>query len=877
MRRLLMEWALTSSLLILAVIVLRALLGKRISAALRYALWAVVLMRLLVPVQFFSLPVPAVLPDTDRESIVISGAPAAPVPQETPTGVPAVVEPPPDGVVVTYDTTAAPSDISLNAVSLWDVLLPLWLVGSVAMAAAFLFSNLTFARRLRRVRVPLEDVDCSLPVYLAEKLPSPCLFGLIRPAVYVTAEAAQDPVMLRHVLVHEHTHFRHADHIWNLLRSAALATHWWNPLVWWAAVLSRRDCELACDEGALKRLGDGERIAYGRTLLSLITVKPGPGDLLRCATTMTGGQKSVFDRVARIARAPKRWLWAAVVVVLAATLACVFAFGQARDTEDADLPDLDADLSFSLTDDGTAVRIGGSVDGTKVEHTAWFAPSWFEAYDNISYPLGHLWFEAPLCDRTPTLDACWTDRSKTAVKVTATPTAMLSSYSQAGNLIFTVDVSKGKLLELDGYIPKMGAGQAERVPTEEEAVRAARIAAKLLTEAEAYYQSHAGDQPPQSAPEASPQSAPEMFFLPDTFADVLRGEATFLLHENEPPITLADVPAILDPYDSYMSPLRYTVLDLSGDRTPEVVVYVLGTAGDMAGYLLLWDEGGQIRGELFDHHGWRNRWFDDLKADGTFLCSDALGVGWSSISRLRYTSADGWTLYSDAVYRSPESPYGAIKLEDLESLMFVERDCSEEEFQEALELQRAKPDASWYELPLEDYDKKLMDFGGIELIIGETDTELYSMEPHLRLSGSKVVIHKKTETVNRPTPYFVTNVENLDAKVLVLTDSMGNGFGMIHVYQYDVSHAHWRKMPLIAKDGSVPDVSDSVFAGFARTNEEGNLQFGQRIPKDMTPESSEGWEFTIYRVRYDEAQDGIVIEEVKTIPGALPLWWRNGQ
>ena len=53
MIQLLLEWVATASLLILAVLALRALLGKRISAGLKYALWAVVLVRLLAPLQLF--------------------------------------------------------------------------------------------------------------------------------------------------------------------------------------------------------------------------------------------------------------------------------------------------------------------------------------------------------------------------------------------------------------------------------------------------------------------------------------------------------------------------------------------------------------------------------------------------------------------------------------------------------------------------------------------------------------------------------------------------------------------------------------------------------------------------------------------------------
>ena len=336
----LLEWVLTSSFLILAVLALRALLGRRVSAGLRYGLWMVVLVRLLVPVQLFTTPVTgsSVMRETGVEQWVTPPAlPSDPIPAASPALAPAPTELP-DGTLIVYQPSPAPVTVKTQPIPLLRALGWLWLAGTAAMAAVLVLSNLRFARRLRRVRVPLEGVDCPLPVYLAENLPSPCLFGVFRPAVYLTPEAAEDPDMLRHVLAHETTHLRHFDHLWNVLRSAALALHWWDPLVWLAAALSRRDCELACDEGALKRLGDGERFAYGRTLLALVTQRPRPGDLLRCATTMTGGQKSVFDRVTRIAKAPKRWLGAAVLAVALAALACACAFGSAAEPDQALAP-----------------------------------------------------------------------------------------------------------------------------------------------------------------------------------------------------------------------------------------------------------------------------------------------------------------------------------------------------------------------------------------------------------------------------------------------------------------------------------------------------------------------------------------------------------
>ena len=230
----LLEWVLTSAFLILAVTALRALLGRRVSAGLRYALWAVVLARLLVPVQLFTTPVAgtSVLRETGVEQWVTA---PTPLPDSVPavSAVPADPSPTelPDGTLIVPQPDPAPATVKVRPIPVLRILGGLWLAGTAAMGAAFLLSNLRFARRLRRVRVPLEGADCPLPVYLADDLPSPCLFGLFRPAVYLTSAAASDPAMLRHVLAHELTHFRHRDHLWNALRGLALAVHWWDPLV----------------------------------------------------------------------------------------------------------------------------------------------------------------------------------------------------------------------------------------------------------------------------------------------------------------------------------------------------------------------------------------------------------------------------------------------------------------------------------------------------------------------------------------------------------------------------------------------------------------------------------------------------------------------
>lgn len=341
MTNMLAEWAASASALILVALLMRALLGNRLHAKIRYALWAVVLLRLLVPASL-EMTVPKLPslspPDAMRtESIYVLPIETKPV-GEGGAFLGA------DGTVIDIHSFGysrledGGQKITRYAAKITplELLEILWAAGAAVMAVWLLAANLRFAARLRRIRKPLKGIHSPIPVYMAAALPSPCLVGLLRPAVYVTAEAAENPVMLRHVLAHELTHYNHRDHLWSVLRGFALAVHWWNPLVWAAAVYSRQDGEMACDAGALDILGSSERTAYGETLLALVTAKPKPGDLLSFATTMSGGKRSLRERIQRIACEPKQLVSALITVVIVLSLSAVVAFGQAGA---ADAPD----------------------------------------------------------------------------------------------------------------------------------------------------------------------------------------------------------------------------------------------------------------------------------------------------------------------------------------------------------------------------------------------------------------------------------------------------------------------------------------------------------------------------------------------------------
>ena len=357
--KLLTQWAVTSSALILIVLAVRFLFRNRLSARLRYALWGVVLLRLLVPFQV-ELPSPAsdslpllasnLAPEVADVELYALRIRSSPLLEESLQSMRDSGLKPGDVIAYEYNIHQIGgremesvhrcfvlSEDSIDTyffyTTLPKFLMALWVIGALCTAWTIFSSNRYFFGRLRYYRHELEGTDAPIPVYTAANLSSPCLFGVLRPAVYLSPGTAEDPDALRHILAHELTHYRHKDHIWSALRCLALALHWYNPLVWLAVWLSKGDGELACDEGAVARLGESERIPYGRTLVDMVAARSlRPADLLSCSTAMTGGRKSIQQRVAALVKKPETVKTALFAVIAVVALAAVFVFAGRGDT-----------------------------------------------------------------------------------------------------------------------------------------------------------------------------------------------------------------------------------------------------------------------------------------------------------------------------------------------------------------------------------------------------------------------------------------------------------------------------------------------------------------------------------------------------------------
>lgn len=251
---------LTVSALILAVLLVRAIFKNRVPKRMVYTLWLVVLVKLCLPGTLVSLPV---LPAEEAAAPVQRvELPAQPLPAQQPAQAVTQPQTPVQQPVSPAQGAAEAPAKPLTAMQIFQII---WAGGSALLGSWLLGTWLVFTVRLHKSRRFLGRHG-RMRIYISSTVKSPCLAGLV-PAVYLTEDVLQTPET-ELILRHELTHLRHLDHLWSFCRTAAVIVYWWNPFIWLAAICSKRDAELACDEAVAAGLSDAQRLAYARTILA---------------------------------------------------------------------------------------------------------------------------------------------------------------------------------------------------------------------------------------------------------------------------------------------------------------------------------------------------------------------------------------------------------------------------------------------------------------------------------------------------------------------------------------------------------------------------------------------------------------------------------
>lgn len=218
---------------------------------------------------------------------------------------------------------------SQTQTSVW---LAVWLTGMVLCAGFLLASYLHWYRQFR-LSVPVDNAamaEClkelslkhSARIRQSGRVSAPLTYGVLRPVILMPENMDwENRERVKYVLLHESTHIRHHDILSKLAAACVLCVHWFNPAVWLMYVLFNRDVELACDESVLRRMGDGSKAAYARTLIAMEEQKSGPMPVYNHFS-----KNATEERIVAIMRSKKITIGAiAVSVVVAAVIAVLFA------------------------------------------------------------------------------------------------------------------------------------------------------------------------------------------------------------------------------------------------------------------------------------------------------------------------------------------------------------------------------------------------------------------------------------------------------------------------------------------------------------------------------------------------------------------------
>ena len=335
----LMQIGLTVSLAALVPLILRRLMKKRYPARMVCVVWAILALRLLIPVQLTLPQAPVqVMP---RTSYVVQSDQTA----FRQAGLP-VVQNPTRWVTGTQAQTLSAADTgTVKTVDITDILLTLWLAGVIACVLWQGIGYYRLIRSLKGTSQPVERadlhtilqeqcadliIDREIPLQVSSAADCPMLAGFIHPTLYLPDEriSRTDAAF---IFRHELTHYKHGDLWLKLLLLAARCLHWFNPLVHLIARFAQEDIEAACDDAVVRGHDGAYRRAYGETILrSAIAQAQKRKALVSCfgddKKTLMRRFEGLFDKSVK-----KRGVALVVMIaLLVGSLGCVVAVGEKK-------------------------------------------------------------------------------------------------------------------------------------------------------------------------------------------------------------------------------------------------------------------------------------------------------------------------------------------------------------------------------------------------------------------------------------------------------------------------------------------------------------------------------------------------------------------
>lgn len=344
-----LNMSITASYVAVGVILVRLLLRKA-SKIFSYALWGVVLFRLICPLSFTSAFSFLGLLNIDSQN-------NAGILEYVSNDIGFTQEPTVQSGIGSIDSAVnsslpkATPIASVNLMQIWmDVLSLIWFAGIVVLLLYSVISYIKIKRQLLTATLVKDNI------YESDQIGTAFVCGFIHPKIYVPVGVGDTD--LSYILEHERTHIRRRDYLIKPLAFFALILHWFNPLMWLSFALMSRDMEMSCDENALQKMNQDAKGGYSSSLLSLSVKRNG----LFTANPLAFGESHVKARIKNVLNYKKPVFWvviASVIVLIGAGIALL----SNPTASEPDLSFLNPNSMLSLIVDQEQVKIESSEYG----------------------------------------------------------------------------------------------------------------------------------------------------------------------------------------------------------------------------------------------------------------------------------------------------------------------------------------------------------------------------------------------------------------------------------------------------------------------------------------------------------------------------------
>lgn len=298
-----LNMSLTASFVAVAVIITRLLL-KKAPKVFSYALWAIVLFRLVCPITFESpLSLIPGMTNAIPQDIVYSQNPTITTQIEMiDTAINQSIQ---------ASLPAANPAASVNPMGIFmEIAKFIWLLGVLMFLSYGVISYLRLKHKLLTATLVKNNI------YETDRIQTPFVLGIIKPRIFIPIGLAG--IELDYILKHEETHIKHYDYIIKPVAFLIIVIHWFNPLMWLSYFLMIKDMEMSCDESVMKQSNEDIRINYSNSLLSLSGRQSG------LLFPLTFGESNTKSRIKNVLNYRKS---AFLVTIFAVIIIAVVAVG----------------------------------------------------------------------------------------------------------------------------------------------------------------------------------------------------------------------------------------------------------------------------------------------------------------------------------------------------------------------------------------------------------------------------------------------------------------------------------------------------------------------------------------------------------------------